>query len=164
MRESLNGEGSPRESIERREEECSVAHTPHTLHNNKEQRHPINIRIRRSIHNIFMEYCGTDMTAGQFYEEAGILFMDLNPKDRSIFIVEKPQRNNLSVKGRMLTMICTQELEDVIPVLKRLTDNGRKIHKNLLERLSKTFDKCYKINTPNAELKVLIEEALKYVE
>ena len=104
------------------------------------------------------------MTAGQFYEEAGILFMDLNHKDRSIFIVEKPERNNLSVKGRMLTMICTQELEDIIPVLNRLRENDRKIHKSVLERLSKTFDKCYKINNPSPELNALIEEALRYVE
>ena len=164
MEDSLNKDFSEKEYIGMNEYRCSTPHTPHTLHSKGEKRTPINIRLRRSIHNAVMTYCGNEVTAGQFYEEAAILFMDLNPKQEAFVVIERPYKNGVSLKDRMLDMICVGELTEIIPRLKHASEKGYNIHKNVLESMRKIFDKCYRVSEPSKELSSLIEEALSYIE
>lgn len=90
--------------------------------------------------------------------------MDLNPVDGTILVVEKNSLRDSSIKDRMLNMICIQELQEFVPVLKRSKEEGFKLHRVFLDRLRKTFDKCYKVGEPTEELNRLIEEALEYIE
>lgn len=164
MRDSLREEDTPREYREIDRKLNTTPHTPHTPHN--EKREATQIRLRKSIHKAVSEYChDARMGIGQFYEEAAILFIDVNPPPmRNPVILEKLERRDNSPRDRMLSMICKKELEEIIPALKTLSDNHREIPKRLLEKLTKTFDKCYKITTPSEELNLLILEALEYVE
>ena len=164
MEDSSNKDFSEKEYIGMNEYRCSTPHTPHTLHSKEEKRHPINIRLRRSIHSAVMTYCGNEVTAGQFYEEAAILFMDLNPKQEAFVVIERPHKNGVSLKDRMLDMICVGELSEIIPRLKFAKEKGYNIHKNVLESMRKIFDKCYRVSEPSVELSRLIEEALSYIE
>jgi len=155
------------ESIEERGYTCSAPHTPHTLHHysDKEKRLPINIRLRRTIHDEFMRYCAlSHITAGQFYENAGIFYMDLNPiPEGTVLVVSKPEKRN-NLKDRTMILRCIQDLQKLIESLERYTSQRLPIPTNLMEKLCQIFDKYDKINNPSDELNGLIEEALRYVE
>ncbi len=143
--------------------QCSTPHTPHTLHNNIEKRTPINIRIRKSMHSTFMEYCGRDMTAGQFYEEAGILFMDLNPKNGSLLMVSKPITKQNGLKDRVQEIICIGELQEFIDdVDARISDNP--LHHNWVKRLGKILKRCDSIKHHSDKLEALMLQAVSLVE
>ena len=162
MRDSLREDSSPRESIEI-DKNTLYAYNTHNAYNGIQEK-KVNhcVRYKPSTHRAVKEYCGTRITMGQFFEEAAVLFIQINPTDRVIVNLENPERRDVSVKDRMLTLICTQELEEHIFTLKSL--NGAKVHKKFLGRISKTFDKCYKISNPTDELSNLIEGVLKYVD
>ena len=162
MKDLSSKDLSEKENIGMNEYRCNVLHTLHTLH---EKRNVRSIRMRDSIHESVSRYCAfADITIGQFYEESAILFMDLNPVNGTVLNVEHPRKNGVSLKDRMLDMICVGELNDMIPSLRKTRERGYDIHKNLLEGMRKIFDKCYKINEPSDELSRLIEEALSYLE
>jgi len=45
-------------------------------------RDSVSVRINRSIHEAFSTYCRfVDITLGEFYEAAGLLFIEMNPAD-----------------------------------------------------------------------------------
>ena len=157
---------SSRECKEREENECSTPHTPHTLHT-KEKRQPINIRLRRSLHDVFMKYCaGEDMTAGQFYEEAAILFIDLNPVIGSVFVFEKPERQtrNNGFEERMGELICIDELEDFVERIDKIKKSGVEIHRSNVKTLLKILKECNKISQRSQHLETLMNTAMNYFE
>ena len=154
------------ECKEREENVCSTPHTPHTLHT-KEKRQPINIRLRRSLHDVFMKYCvGSDMTAGQFYEEAAILFIDLNPVIGSVFVFEKPERQtrNNGFEDRMGELICIDELEDFVERVDKIKNSGVEIHRSNVKTLLKILKECNKIKTRSEHLETLMSAAMSYFE
>ena len=154
------------ECKEREENVCSTPHTPHTLHT-KEKRQPINIRLRRSLHDVFMKYCaGADMTAGQFYEEAAILFIDLNPVIGSIFVFEKPERQtrNNDFEERMGELICIDELEDFVERVDKIKNSGVEIHRSNVKTLLNILKECNKIKTRSERLETLMSKAMSYFE
>ena len=90
--------------------------------------------------------------------------MDLNPVNGMFLVVEKRNARDPSIKDRVLNMVCIQELQELIPVLKRSQSDEFTLQSGFLEKLRKTFDKYYRVNSPTDTLNALIEEALKYIE
>lgn len=153
---------SREEYIEREEKPCNALHTLHTLHEKNDQ---IQVRMRKSLHRGFMKYCAlTNMTAGQFYERAGVLYIDLNPPPAgNLLIISEPeQRTNL--RDRMMNQMCVQELQGLVDSLDSYHAQSLPYPKKVMEGLCRVFDKSYKIVNPSDELNALVEEALKYVE
>lgn len=161
MRESHEEENSStRESIEREIDHCTVYSTHSTVHS-KEKRESIQIRMRKSIHDAVGNYCGKTMTYGQFYEEAAILFMDINPKDGMLLVVEKPNKEDSSLKDKMLELILIPELERWVESTR---DFSGKIHPNKLKTLYKIIEKSTKIYNKSEKMQSLLEEAVNLVE
>lgn len=168
MKDSSKRASTPKEeNIEGVEDKCSAPHTPHTLHhyNKEDRREPINIRIRRAIHDQFMKYCAlTDMTAGQFYEQAGILFMDLNPPpEPNLLIISKPKQKNTSIRDKVKSSILVKKLKPIVAAFRNLKQRGVEPPIALIENLDVMFKKYDKISHPTDELNTLIEEAIEYV-
>lgn len=157
-------EESRERSIEREESRHNTLHTLHTLHSNKERRSNISIRMRKSIHETAMKYCAlTNMTAGELYEESVILFMDINPPPVMRLNVIKQNHEPNSLKDKMLNAICVEDMQGVIPNLRRRHRENLDIPKSQLKYLMKLFEKCRKVEKPTKELNNLIEEALDYL-
>lgn len=153
-----------KDDIEREESMCTVPYTVHTVHSSKERRLPVEIRMRRSIHDTVGEYCGKDMTYGQFYEEAAILFMDINPKSGMSLNVINPQMDENTIEDRMDELICIGNLEDFIRDVKRcISAGGNGLHHSKIKKLRKIINECKKINNRGEKLNKLINEALNYV-
>lgn len=112
-----------------------------------------------------MKYCAiTGMTAGDFYEKAGVLYMDVNPApDGVVLFVSRPEGRS-DLKDRMVIQICVQELQELVDGFGRYHAQGLPFPRSLMERLCRVFDKCYKVSNPSDELNRLVEEALNYVE
>jgi len=112
-----------------------------------------------------MRYCAlSHMTAGQFYERAGILYMDLNPLPRgAVLVVSKPEKRS-SLKDRAMNLRCVRDLQSLVEGLERYTAQGLPVPPSLMEKLCQIFDKYYRISSPSDELNRLVEEALRYVE
>lgn len=162
MRDSPSEEDTPRESIEIDRDRYSTVRTVHTVHTIKEKRLPIEIRLRKSIHSNVMTYCAlARMTAGQFYEEAAILFMDLNPVEGAVLIVEKPNKEDPSLKDRMLELMLIPELERWIGSTENVSG---KLHPNKIKRLYKIIEQSGKIYNKSDKMQELLEEALNRVE
>jgi len=70
-----------------------VPHTYYTVStvkytHKKEQRIPISIRVRNSVHSGVSTYCRmSGMTIGEFYELAAIAYMEKNPVDGLTIII-----------------------------------------------------------------------------
>lgn len=164
MSDSIREEDSPRESGERRENQCNALHTLHTLHK-QEKNYQIQVRMKQSAHKAFMRYCAlAGMTAGTFYEKAGVMFMDLNPVDGAVIVIERPVTRDLSMKDRVLTLMCVQEFEALLPTLKRMKEKGVSFNKKFLTKINRMFDKYFKISSPGDEVKELAEEVLTYLD
>lgn len=151
---------------EREENECSVLHTLHTLHHN-EKRDVQSIRMKKSIHGVVSRYCGfAEMNVGQFYEEAAILFMDLNPVNGSLLVVNSPEKrmkeNNF--EGRMLELVCIDELEDFIERVDKIKRGGVEIHRSNIKTLLKILKACNKISQRSQHLETLMSTAMSYFE
>jgi len=119
--------------------------------------------MRKSVHGVVGTYLEKTMTYGQFYEEAAILFMDLNPKDFSPLVVEqlaRPRQNG--VQDRMQELVCIDEAMELVELLiSDNPENQRKRHsrrKQFIELLKN----CNKIKTWGDTLISLIEEAETY--
>ena len=136
-----------------------TTHTTHTtLH---EERKPIQIRMRQSVHDAVGRYCGKEMTYGQFYEEAAILFMDLNPVNGALLIVEKPKQHDPSFEDSLQEMIIIDEIEELLDNLRRI--NG-KIHYKRKKDFLGIVKQYQKIKVPSDRLQRLVREAKSYFE
>ena len=159
MRDSLREEDSPRESIEIDKKSYSTVHTVHTVHSNSEKRTSVQIRMRKSIHETASRYCAfARMNIGQFYEEAVILFMDLNPMDGTLLIVERNERESC-LDDQIEEVILIDEFEDAMRVL----SPERKLHINKKKRLAKLLRRCQKLNQRGERLEELMKTAVSYL-
>lgn len=160
LRESLD-----REDIDIDKKRCHALHTLHTLHRKEEKRTQICVRMRKSIHDAVGKYCAIEnMTIGQFYEEAGILFMDINPPTNAKLIVNKVEVSQTDLKERVLQQICMNEAETLADNLRKISNQGNGIHPNKLQSIYKFFKEYTKLSNPPDELNALVEEILSYVE
>ena len=151
--------------LKRKENECSVTHTLHTLQGNQEKREPRSIRLRPTAYNFISNYARlSKMVVGDVVEQACFFYIDYYPVDGNVFIVENVVENGKSLKDRMLNHNCVTELKDALHKIRLTTKQGIPLHIKQRESLVKVFDKCYKIENPSDELSDLIEEALSYVE
>ena len=106
------------------------------------------------------------MTAGQLYEEAVILFMDLNPVIGSPLVIEKPEgraRNN-DFEARMSELICIDEMEDFVERVDGIKRSGVEIHRSNIKKLLKILKECNKIKNRSQRLEALMDKAMSYFE
>lgn len=115
--------------------------------------------MRRSIHNVVAKYCGKDMTFGQFYEEAAILFMDWNQKEYTPLLVSKTERVVDDLDEQIQEIICIDDLETFFKPLKP----GMRLHVNKKKKLFKLLKECKKVNNRGDRLEELMKEALSYL-
>jgi len=154
---------TPRESKREEEKRCSVYTTHTTLHNNKEERIPVQIRMRRSVHKVVGNYIKKTMSYGQFYEEAAILFMDINPKEFSPLVVEKLERPRQNgVQGRMQELVCVDEFTEFVELLGRDNPDNQRLRSIRRGQFIELLKKCEKIKTWGDQLVALIEEVETY--
>ena len=143
---------------------CSVAHTTHTLHSNKENKTPINIRMRRTRHERNMKYCAlAEMDAGTFYEKASSLYIQINPVDGMVLVVEKPSDTH-RIRGfddELQEMIVRDDLDTLLSKLKQV--NGP-LHISKKKQFLSVIKQYQKLNTPSDELRELMHEAKGYFE
>ena len=137
---------------------CSVYTTHTTLHSIVEQRKAVQVRMKPTIHKVVGRYCGKDISLGQFYEEAAILFMELNPKDGVYLNVEKPERNNKNMDDRIQEMICVSDLSEF------LQGKRKPLHKKIQRRILGLLKECRKVNNRGEELTALMMEAMELCE
>jgi len=141
---------------------CSAIHTLHTLHGKNE---PINIRMRKSFHEAFMRYCNlTGMKAGRFYEQAGLLFMDINPIDGVMIVVENTENGSVqtSIEDKMTEIIIIGELEEWLEIVRPLVNQGVELHKSKIKSLRQIVRETKNLNTRSDKLNQLLQEALEY--
>lgn len=137
-----------------------TTHTTHTtLH---EERKPIQIRMRQSVHDSVGRYCGKEMTYGQFYEEAAMLFMDVNPKPlpHNITLV-RLERHDQGFEDSLQEMIVVDELEELLGKLRLV--NG-KIHRTRKKDFLGIVKEYKKVKTPSENLQTLMREAKSYFD
>ena len=100
------------------------------------------------------------MTGGQFYEEAGIMFMDINPPPMAkMHKIIVPERNGYDLDEQIQEIICIDDLETFF---KPLT-TGMKLHVNKKKKLFKLLKECKKVNNRGDRLEELMKEALTYI-
>ena len=152
-----------KKSIGMNENVCNALQ--YSTYSTQEKNSQIQIRALKSYHEKFMDYCRrANMTAGNFYKNAGILYMQVNPIDGAIIVVEKSNNNRRSLKNRTANITCIYELNEVLPPLRKADKEGYDIHQKLLKRTIQALDKSDKIQNKSDELISLIEEALSYIE
>ena len=153
------------DSIEIEKNQCTVMGTVRTVHgSHKNKRSPTEIRMRKMIHKTFMKYCAlAGMTGGEFYEKAGILYMDVNPVGNINIMVEFPVEKRRSSKDKISSLVCMRELSKLIPILCDNHNSEKEHHENLLEKLESACVKYEKIKNPTEELEELMSEALSYL-
>ena len=161
MADSLREDNSPRESIEIDRKSYSTVRTVRTVHSNIERRRPIEVRMRKSNHEAFMEYCHiTKRTAGQFYEEAGILFMDIYPPPMAkVHNIIVPDREEQSLDDQIDEVILIDELYEAV----RTLSPERKVHINKKKKLAKLLKRGRKLNQRGDRLEELMLEAVGYL-
>lgn len=142
--------------------QCSV-HTTHTTLHKNEERKPIQIRMRKSVHKTVGGYIEKTMSYGVFYERAAILYMDVNPVDRTILVINGAESETTDLDQLMLIMECTQELEEMLIRLKRMISQGVKFQKKTLADLRKVFAKCRKVKNKSDDMETMIREAITLV-
>ena len=151
---------------------CSVYTTHTTLHNKQyntqhtpqhttETRKPIQIRMRNSVHEAVSRYCGNDLTLGEFYEKAAILYMQVNPKEYVYLSPLYLDARDKSMDNRVQDMICVDKFEKFVEKLKQLNGALRINHK---EELLKLVKESQKVNFKSDRLTSLREEAMSYFE
>jgi len=135
----------------------STVHTVHTVH---EKRVPIEIRMRKSIHDAVGRYIRNSMTHGQFYEEAAILFMDINPPLNSAPItVIRLENKDQSLDDALQEMIVL----DVLTVfLERLRQIKGVIHVSNKKNFRGIIKEYQKVKSPSDNLIKLMKEAKSY--
>lgn len=152
---------SIREYREIDRDSCNALHTVHTVHNNIESRSPVEIRMRKSVHAVFMDYCHrVKITAGQFYEEAGILFIDINPPPMgTVFNIVTHENGEQNLDDQLEEIILIEELSSEMKHLHR----GKTIHVTKKKRLVKLLKRCQKLDIRGDKLEALMKEAMKYI-
>jgi len=140
----------------------TTPHTPHTLHP-PEKREPTQIRLRRSIHEAVAKYCGLErIMIGQFYEEAAIMFMDLNPPKAAppIMVVQRGERGQ-SLDEELQEIICVDELRDFLEGVRQLKNS---LHVTRKKEGITILKNCNKVNNRGEELEALMREAILYIK
>jgi len=156
-----------KECKEREENACNAVHTVHTVHSNSEKRRPIEVRMRDAIHKTVGRYCDfAEITIGQFYEEAAILFMDLNPINGTLLVVEKLEKrvDDNDLEARVSDLFYIVELEDFIERVDEIKRSGVNIHRSNIKKLLNILKDCKKINNRSERLDTLMNQALSYFE
>ena len=149
-----------RETIPNKKKQDSTVHTVHTVH--REKRVPIEIRMRRSIHENVGRYCGKSLSFGDFYEQAAILFMEINPKYESPINVSRPLIYDNDLEQNLSEIIYIGDLEDWLDVVRPIVNQGITLHKSKIKTLRAIIKECKKLNTRSEKLNQLLQEALEY--
>lgn len=155
-----NVDGKPiPEYIPTKSKSYSTVHTVHTVHS--EKRLPVEVRMRRSIHDVIRRYCGNaDMTIGEFYERSAILYMDLNPVEFFGANIIIPDRRQQNIDDQLREIISVEELKDFIDktaVLKK------PFHISKKKEAISILKECSKINNRSEELETLIREVMNLI-
>ena len=159
MKSHNTDEDVPRIDQDRKEKSYSTVRTVHTVHP-PEVRVPTEVRMRRSIHNAVMRYCGSErITAGQFYEEAAILLMGMEPINGVHVITVRPPERERNLDEELQEIICIEKLENFIETKKPFKG---KLHVNSKDSLLKILRECRKVKNRSAELEALMTEAMAY--
>jgi len=117
--------------------------------------------MRNSVHEAVSRYCGNDLTLGEFYEKAAILYMQVNPKEYVYLSPLYLDTRDKSMDNRVQDMICVDKFEKFVEKLKQLNGALRINHK---EELLKLVKESQKVNFKSDRLTSLREEAMSYFE
>ena len=121
---------------------------------------PTEIRMRRSIHDAVMRYCGSErITAGQFYEEAAVLLMGIEPINGVNIIAVKPPERERNLDDELQEIICIEKLEKFI---EEVADFKHRLHVNRKDELLKLLKECRKVKKRSPELDALMDEVMTY--
>ena len=130
----------------------------------KESRLPYSFKIRKSIYKSATKYRGlSGMNWREFLERSLIQYMEVNPIDGLLVMVNSPENRKVNRDDRMLDIICVGEVESFIKEVKPLVEQGCKLHKSKAVKLFKILNKSKKIKNMSNKLDKLLDEALEYV-
>lgn len=116
--------------------------------------------MRRSIHDAVMRYCGSErITAGQFYEEAAVLLMGIEPINGVNIIAVKPPERERNLDDELQEIICIEKLEKFI---EEVADFKHRLHVNRKDELLKLLKECRKVKKRSPELDALMDEVMTY--
>ena len=103
-----------------------------------------------------MDYCHkTKITGGQFYEEAGILFMDINPPPMGkLHKIINPERCEQNLDDQIEEIILIDELEDAL----KHVNPDRELHLVKKKMFAKFLKRCQKLNQRGERLEELMKE------
>lgn len=97
------------------------------------------------------------MTGGQFYEEAGILFMDINPPPMAkVHKIIIPDKGEVSLDDQIEEVILIDELQEVV----KLLPPEKKLHVLHKKKLAKLLKRCQKLNQRGDTLEELMKEVI----
>ena len=159
MRDSLKKKKDTLESIPTKPKPYSTVHTVHTVHH--EPRFPVEIRMRKSIHGVVRRYCGnSDMSFGEFYERAAIMFMDVNPVEFFGANVIMPEICQQNIDDQLREIICVDELQDFLSKAKLVKGT---LHVSKKKTAIGILKECSKINKRSDELEALMYEVMEVI-
>ena len=144
---------------------CNVIYAYNALHSSDEKRRNHCIRLRPSIHHAVREYChDARMNIGEMYENAAILFMELNPPQYGLAVsVTRNERKNSSIRDKIKSSLLIKKVTPILEAFRNLKQRDVEPPTALIEKLDDVFKKYDKISHPTEELNNLIEEAIEYV-
>jgi hypothetical protein len=146
-------------------DQCNAYNAYNAYNHIKEKRDNHCIRLRPSIHTAVKNYCGRDMSIGQFYEEAAILFMDVNPSDRTVLVVERPERpRQNNIKDEMKSFVCLDSMRDFVEKIEEDDTDNLRLLKIRREKFIELLNDCDKIKTWGDELNELIVKARSHFD
>lgn len=135
----------------------SSVYTTHTTLHGKEERMPIQVRMRRSIHNAVVRYCGAaGINIGKFYESSVIQMMMLEPVEFTPLLVIKPEPRENNLDDQIEEVILIDELQEVV----KLLPPEKKLHVLHKKKLAKLLKRCQKLNQRGDPLEKLMKEVI----
>jgi len=154
-----------RKSIEIDDKSCSVTHTLHTLHNT-EKKEPRSIRMRPSHYKAISNYARlSDVTVGDVVVNACFLLMDVEPVEGSVFIVERPPRNNnKNIQSEIQEFICVDEMREFVIRLDKDDPDNQQLLKIRRQSFVKLLKDCNKVKIWGDELSALVMQARSHFE
>ena len=143
----------------------STVRTVRTVHDN-EIRAPTEIRLRRSIHRAVKQYCVSEhINIGQLYEEAVILFMDLNPIDFNPINITKQERvTKSSIQSEMQEFVCLDDMREFVERLGRDDKTNNNLYKIRRIKFIELLKECNKVKIWGDELSALVMQARNHFE
>ena len=119
--------------------------------------------MRKSVHEVVGNYINKSMSYGQFYEEAAILFMDINPKEFNPLVVEKPSRHN-NIKDEMQEFICLEDMREFVVRLKKDDPDNTHLLRARRKNFIELLNDCNKVKIWGDELIALVIKARSHFE